>query len=154
LRGAAGRWQAPPLAHDRRQGLWSKNATTILGGYENDYGAIFRIGLFHSREWADKITEAGRASEVPSGMSVSGCLDCDRLQQVALMASRTYYELLGDLEAAHILHNSDPVQRLSVLRKKALQIRDAAIAELTIHENAHVHKTAEGRQQLRKRQSA
>ena len=58
------------------------------------------------------------------------------------MASKAYHALLGDLEAAHILHNSEAPLRLSVLLEKALQIRDAAIAELTAHENAHEQEEA------------
>jgi hypothetical protein len=86
---------------------------------------------------------------------VIACLHCDRLQQAALTASKAYHELLGDLEAAYILRYSDVAVRLSVLLEKALQIRNAAIAELTAHENTHAQKKpANGHRQLSKRQSA
>jgi hypothetical protein len=59
----------------------------------------------------------------------SGCPDCDRLQQAALIASKAYHELLGDLEAAHIRRSSEALSGLSALLERALRIRDAAIAE-------------------------
>ena len=86
---------------------------------------------------------------------MSVCPHCDNLRHAALIASKAYHELLGDLEAAHILRNSEAPVGLSVLLEKALQIRNAAIAELAAHENGHAQKKpAKGQLQLSKRQSA
>jgi hypothetical protein len=86
---------------------------------------------------------------------MSVCPQCDNLQHAALVASKAYHQVLGDLEAVHILRNSEAPLHLSVLREKALQVRNAAIAELAAHESAHAQKKpAHGQQQLSKRQSA
>ena len=67
----------------------------------------------------------------------SACPNCRDLQQIALTASKAYHELQEDLEAAHICHNSEVLAYLSTRLEKALQSRNAAIAELTNHEATH-----------------
>ena len=81
------------------------------------------------------------------------CPHCDGLQKAALRASRAYHKLVGDLEAAHIIHDSEATGFLSIHLEKALRDRNAAIAELTAHENAHAQtKPVMAGQQLSKRQ--
>jgi hypothetical protein len=76
---------------------------------------------------------------VPSGQeqsSAPAACSVSYFQQIALTASKVYHQLLEDLEAAHICHNSEMLMLLAVRLESALQSRNAAIAELTNHENA------------------
>ena len=72
------------------------------------------------------------------------CQRCSDLRQIALAASRAYYKLLGDLEAAHICHNRETAMLLSIHLEAAFQSRNSAIAELANHESTHGAHPAEG----------
>lgn len=81
------------------------------------------------------------------------CPDCRDLQQKALTASKVYYKLLEDLEAAHICHDSE-VLIISTRLESAFRSRNAAIAEITNHESTCVGKTPAEALPLAKRQNA
>lgn len=68
------------------------------------------------------------------------CLQCHSLQQIALKASREYHDCLADLEAAYIRHDSEALQGLSVRAKIAFELRNSALAGLSIHENTHAER--------------
>ena len=80
-----------------------------------------------------------------SGMSVTGCLQCDRLQRAAIAAAKAYHGLLVDSEATHIRRDSEATLLLSEPLAKALHDRDAAIAELTTHEHTHARQVLDYR---------
>jgi hypothetical protein len=68
---------------------------------------------------------------------MSNCQRCSDLRQIALAASKAYHELLINLEAAHIRRDLEAQLFLSEGLERALQGREAAIAELTNHEATH-----------------
>jgi hypothetical protein len=70
------------------------------------------------------------------------CLECRGLQKLAIEASRAYHDLLANLEAAYIHHDSAASLTLSVHLGKALKLRDSALAELVNHESTHAEKSA------------
>jgi hypothetical protein len=65
------------------------------------------------------------------------CQQCERLKLAAIEASKTYHDLLSELESAHISHKDALIPGLRERRDKALLSRDTAISELAAHENTH-----------------
>ena len=70
--------------------------------------------------------------------SHGGCPHCDSFLQAALEASRTYHELLGALERAHIRNETEATYHLQAQIAQALLSRDKAITALLDHQRTHV----------------
>ena len=75
---------------------------------------------------------------------MSHCSHCDSLLQTALEASRAYHDLLADLEAAHIRHDTDLTFRIHEQVAEALSNRDAAVAAISEHARTHARGTSSG----------
>jgi len=81
------------------------------------------------------------------------CQECRDLRHKALTASKVYYKLLEDLEAAHICHDSEMVI-ISTRMAAAFQSRNAAIGEMTNHESTCASNKPAEAPPLSKRQGA
>ena len=67
-----------------------------------------------------------------------GCQECDELRLAALAASRSYHELLGDVEAAHLRREPpESLLELSTRLKAASDARDVAFSALNNHSVTH-----------------
>jgi hypothetical protein len=62
---------------------------------------------------------------------------CDRLLHAAIETSRAYHDLLGDLEAADIGHDTKLHFRVQKLAAQALLNRDDGRHSLRDHERTH-----------------
>jgi hypothetical protein len=65
------------------------------------------------------------------------CGHCERLMLEAIEASRVYHVLLGELESAHIRHDTEQPFRIQQQVANALRDRDEAIRVLNDHERSH-----------------
>ena len=65
------------------------------------------------------------------------CSTCSELLTPTIEASKSYHDLLADLEAAHIRKDSAKAIRISEQVTNALRDRDAALAALTCHRSSH-----------------
>jgi len=82
------------------------------------------------------------------------CVQCKRLQSLAVNAAKLYHSLAADLECSYLNHNLEASPLLSMRLQKASRDRDAAIAELTLHENTHAFRKPANVEPSKKRQSA
>jgi len=130
----------------------------LLDGIRSIFFAICGMGqCAKSASLRNLALESGNllpATIVLNLMMSVNCRRCSDLQQIALTASKAYHELLEDLEAAHICHNSEVLTLLSTRLEAAFQSRNAAIAELSSHESTCMRKKSGAALPLSKGQSA
>jgi hypothetical protein len=75
---------------------------------------------------------------------LNDCAHCESLLRTALKASKTYHDLLGVLEAAHIRHDLEHAFLIQDEIAEALLSRDEAIAALSEHERVHAKGSTTG----------
>ena len=85
-------------------------------------------------------------------MSVA-CVHCERLISLAITATRDYHSLAADLECAYLAHDLEAPPLLAIRLERALHARDAAIADLSSHENTHMLRKPVDEVRLSKRQT-
>jgi len=66
------------------------------------------------------------------------CQNCERFRSLALQASAFYYTLLFELESAYINHEDGRAFQLRQRIDEALMVRNAAIDDLSLHEQNHL----------------
>ena len=65
------------------------------------------------------------------------CSQCEGLIIAAVKAARAYHDLTGDLETAHIQHDSERLFEIKQRVAIALKNRDSALRSLNDHEHTH-----------------
>jgi len=75
---------------------------------------------------------------------VRECQNCERLRSVALHASASYYALLLEMESAYINHEDGRALELRQRIDEALMVRNAAIDDLSLHEQNHLRTKSVG----------
>ena len=64
--------------------------------------------------------------------------NCERFRSLALQASTSYHAALLELESAFISHEDGRALELRQRIDEALMVRNAAIDDLTLHEQTHL----------------
>jgi len=82
------------------------------------------------------------------------CVQCERLQSIAISAARSYHSLAADLECSYLSHNTEAQMLLSIRLKQAFTDSETARVELFLHEKIHRLKKLANGVPLTKRHSA
>ena len=77
---------------------------------------------------------------------VQECPRCERLRSLTIQASASYHALLLELESAHIRGEYDRVFGLRREVDAAVMVRNAAIHELSRHEQTHLRAKVKERE--------